>query len=909
MCALTLSSFGCAVGQDGEEGLILRVAMQDDIKTLNPLGVGDIWTWNVLGYLYDNPINKNAEHEEPEPYIAVGSLSSYWILPIGWDDCTIGEFNYTPSIYWEDERKPEAIVYYDFTGVTWHDGTQMTIRDVLFSYHVAAQTPNWMSNVACLKDKCGRVGSNYPNDHDLSIDLVWESGNNLKAALKFTLQEPYFNFFRNTLGVYLLPYHIWGITKSGQASDNVKIWLDDNYAPDDPEAWNANAAIAFENSNPIGNGPFEFEVWDSAAGISKITTKREHFYKSGYQYNDKANQPNIDGITFKIYKTAEAAVLALQADDVDFIAWSAPPTFVGDLANEPGVTLQQSPEQGFRYLAFNMRRQSFGYDEDKEFPYTPEDDVGKIFRRAVAHCIDKNKIVQRLLLCFGVPGEGPISSVSSFYNASIPKYNFDPDEAIEILTNAGYQLTDPDSPPGPGNWWLNPDGSPIGFGPGGKIEILTPQADYDPIAAQPGLMFATEMQNIGIYAESVAMDVYSILYKIEERDFDMYIMDWRIGSCPPEFLHAFFHSSNAEYGQNYPGYQNQSFDALIDAARQTLNITEMKQAIFDAQAAITYDLPYDVISYRTNIEAYRSDNFVGWTVGRTGSIFNLQSLYNIRGVSPHKITARFVNPPSAMFSNLTVPLSVLATDHNQLPIEGAKVWLNASMGKIAQEEGYTTASGKMCTTFTAPYVPPTQDNLNIGTTVILNIKEATYTDPDGLEYDPAPSRLALITVYPVNCDFVSISMSAEPDVIDPDIDEEGQPGFTYIEVLVKRHGEFYPYGNPLEGVDVMLEADPAILIIEPSHTVTDETGMAIFTVTSTDLPDNDDSIHEILLIAHANHPDSAIKGSQQNLHIFIVDVVPPPSEPPKSYATETLAAIVIVSLAALTIYYFRRRSP
>jgi ABC-type transport system substrate-binding protein len=870
-----------ATRQDTE--LILKVAMQDDIKTLNPLNAGDVWTWNVVGYLYDGPINVNPETDELVPYICIGSANqSADLTTVDWDDCTIGTFGFNPKNTWGSPSKAEATIFYDFTGVTWHDGVQMTIYDVLFSYHVQAQMPDWTSSVNCLKDKGGRAGTNYPNDHKLYIDLVWPMNDYTatKAALKFTLQEPFADFFRNTLSAFLLPHHVWGTSQGGQSTDT-KIWVDPGYTPDAADAWSADAATTWENPYPIGSGPFTFTEWDSAAGISKITTWREHFYSvewtaanPEYDPDELAKQPTIDAIIFKIYKTAEAAVLALQANDVDFIAWSVPPTFVGDLANEPGVTLQQSPEQGFFYLSYNMRKTSFGYldGDPTDNPSDPNDgDVGKPFRKAVAHCIDKNKIVQRLLLNFGVPGEGPVSSVSSWYNASIPKYAFEPEEAIDILTNAGYQLTDPGSPPGPGNWWKRPDGQPIGNAQGGKIEILTPQADYDPIRAQAGLMIATELQNVGINAESVAMDFGSIVDRIDQRQFDMYILGWRIGSDPTDFLHAFFHSSTAAQGQNYPGYQNTSFDSIIDHARQTGVEDERKQDVYDAQAVIAYDLPYDVLYFRTNIEAYRSDNFVGWIVGSTGSIFNWRSIFNIRQPSKYKLNAQFVNPPSAMFSNSTVSISVLVKDQDRIPVKGAQVWLNATLGALTTEIDNTSSSGKISTTFTAPYVAPTEENIENGVTVILNIKEGTYTSADGIEYDPAPSRLALVTVYPEGVDFLSVTMSAEPDVIDPDIDEEGTFGFTYIEVEVKKHTDANPSGDPEPGVSVELEVDPAIPSIVPVTAATDANGKAMFTLTSTDLPDDDDSTMEFLIIARTSHTDASIKNAQQNLQVFIVD--------------------------------------
>jgi ABC-type transport system substrate-binding protein len=907
VCALVLSSFGYAVGQDGEEELILRVAMQDDIRTLNPLNAVGVWSWNVLKWLYDSPVHNDPYAQERVPYIAVGSLSSYRILPVDWGDCTVGEFNYTPPVYWENENNSEAIIFYDFTDIYWHDGKQMSIRDVLFSYHVTAQIPDWYSKVSCLKDKGGRFGSNYPNDHKLHIEVVFDEG--YRSALKFTLQEPYSDFFTNTLGVFLIPYHIWGTTESGQENDNAKIWLDENYTPDDEDAWDIKASTAYENSYPVGSGPFSFVEWNSDAGWSKISTNRNHFYKPGYEFYPKARQPNVDGIVFKIFKTAEAAVLALQANDVDYIAWSVPPTFVGDLANEPEIELKQSPEQGFHYLSYNMRKESFGYDEEKDFPYAPEDDFGKPFRKAVAHCIDKNKIVQRLLLNFGIPGEGPVSSVSSWYNASIPKYIFEPDDAIDMLTNAGYQLTDPGIPPGPGNWWLRPDGLPIGNGPGGKIEILCTYGGYDPRPTHPGIMIATELQNIGIYAESIAMDFGSIVDRIDNRQFDMYILNWKISSDPTEFLHSFFHSNNAVAGPNFPGYQNESFDAIIDYARQTNDKGEKKKAVMDAQATIAYDLPYDVLYYRTNIEAYRSDRFVGWSYGLDDSIFTIESIYQIRAPSPHRVNAKFVNPPSAMYSNSTVEINVMTTDHQRLPLWGAQVWLGASMGNLTPEISNTTSSGRVTTTFTAPYVPPTEINLEYGVTVVLNVRGATYTDPNDLEYDPAPSRLTLIQVYPESVKFISMTMSVDPDVIDPDIDGEAQAGMTQVTVQVKVHTDAEPNGIPVENCTVDLEVDPTIPIIEPLSTRTDGAGRATFTVTSTDLPDDDGSVMEFLLIASAEHPDKYVKEAQQSAYLYITDVAPLPPPPPKSYTTEAVAVIAIVFLSVLALYSFRRRNP
>jgi hypothetical protein len=520
-----------------------------------------------------------------------------------------------------------------------------------------------------------------------------------------------------------------------------------------------------------------------------------------------------------------------------------------------------------------MRKTSFGYrDGDPS-----KGDVAKPLRKAIAHCIDKNRIVTRLLLNLGISGDGPVSSISPWYNESIPRYSFDPDEAKSILANAGYKVKQGSTfltgqaaidAAGDPNWWYNPDETPLGSSAGGLIEILTPEANYDPIRAQAGLMIAQQLRDIGIYAESVAMDFGSIVDRIDNRDFDMYILGWSIGSDPTDFLWAFFHSSAITVGQNYPGYQNYTFDAIIDKARQTGDEETRKKAVDDAQASICYDLPYDVLYFRTNIEAYRSDRFTGWSAGSKGSIFTWTSLFNIRAPSPYKTNAQFVSPPSAIVSNSTgTTITVLVKDQDGNPLEGARVWLNASLGTLGALEGVTNSMGKFTTTFDAPYADPNNpDIVANGTQVIIQIKEAKYTSPGDVEYDPSPSRLTLIKVFPEGQRFLSVALSADPDVIDPDVDTAGTFGFTYVTVSVTDEN-----GDPVSDSAVALEASPAVPTITPAEQTTDADGNAKFKVTATNLPGNDDSVVEYVLKAKAIDPlDPTISG-ENSIPLNIID--------------------------------------
>jgi hypothetical protein len=76
--AFVLSGFaGMGQAQDGQ--LILRIAMQDDIKTTNPLTAGDGWTWNVLKWIYEPATLRSDPAGQPGFLTAL--YEAFWRYP------------------------------------------------------------------------------------------------------------------------------------------------------------------------------------------------------------------------------------------------------------------------------------------------------------------------------------------------------------------------------------------------------------------------------------------------------------------------------------------------------------------------------------------------------------------------------------------------------------------------------------------------------------------------------------------------------------------------------------------------------------------------------------------------------------------------------------------------------------
>ncbi|MFO7619290.1 MAG: ABC transporter substrate-binding protein, partial [Thermoplasmata archaeon] len=474
--AILQSGIQTGIGQEGAEEIdILRCAIKEAPSTnmLNPFGE-EMGGRRILNLVYDSATKYHPDTGNLMPYIAVGSANTSGKAET-WDDCTIGNFGYSPKEVWKESGKPEIIIFYDFEGVHWHDDVQMNTRDIMFSFHAHAMSQYpWLGHP--LKDRAGKRSSNYSDTHWLHIYETWTSGDGQRAALRFVLQEPTFSVFDYYLSLPLLPYHIWGGRAARQSVDNALIWCDADYSAKNTTSWQPSIAKSWANTHPVGSGPF---MWGDASGDSVTLLKWEnHFYRPGYKYEHygiTASQPSIGGISFFIYRNEEMAILDLERDELDYIAWGLPPSEIGRFIDSPKLGMSYLKGAAPVFMAYNMEGKSFGYGRNAWQQLTDKD-VGKPLRRAIAHCVDPVTI--NFLTNYIVDG-APLGTFSEWANTSSPQYVFDPGEAISILKKSGYLLDDPYQPPGNGNWWHNPDGSFIGSSFDGTIELLILEQDQN----------------------------------------------------------------------------------------------------------------------------------------------------------------------------------------------------------------------------------------------------------------------------------------------------------------------------------------------------------------------------------------------------------------------------------------------
>src|SRR5437867_1530726 len=280
--------------------VIYTVGGQDQMKTRNwlPSIANDVWTSDVLGRVYDTVGQTDPVTDELVPYIIKG-------IDVDGD----GTFQRAEKggflkgacpLPCADEVtwRRTVVAYYDFNGVLYHDNVQADIGDVMFNYVMQSINPRFNTDLRVLWDDPN--AATFPASRHLNIDFLG-CGTAISWDLAGTL--PGDNNLRCAL----------------------RYRLQDDFA-------------LFYGVDP--NNPAVVLDPDLPTYI---------------------HQPFVDAILFKIYRTTQLGVLALESGEIDFYHWALPPEFVPDLLNDPNVRVWANAEPGFFYMAYNMRRQPFGY--------------------------------------------------------------------------------------------------------------------------------------------------------------------------------------------------------------------------------------------------------------------------------------------------------------------------------------------------------------------------------------------------------------------------------------------------------------------------------------------------------------------------------------------------------------------
>jgi peptide/nickel transport system substrate-binding protein len=154
-----------------------------------------------------------------------------------------------------------------------------------------------------------------------------------------------------------------------------------------------------------------------------------------------------------------------------------------------------------------------------------------------------------------------------------------------------------------------------------KIIVLSNTQAEDPIEFESTRLLVENMRQLGLDVEHKAVPwaQYSDTVwfnRLEEPEVaggtGWQMTAWRMVARPErmdpdEFVFNLFHSSTAEAGYNFVGYNNPEYDALAESQRGETDPEARRDAIFRAQELIANDVPYVYIAHPSLPQLVRTD--------------------------------------------------------------------------------------------------------------------------------------------------------------------------------------------------------------------------------------------------------------------------------------------------------------
>jgi peptide/nickel transport system substrate-binding protein len=328
------------------------------------------------------------------------------------------------------------------------------------------------------------------------------------------------------------------------------------------------------NLAPVGSGPFRFAGYSRDDSVTLV--RNPDYFKPGL--------PRIDRLVFRVLPDARTALLAYQAGEVDVLR-SVGGADARVLGARPGTVVESvgsGPGGGncVMTVVFNLDRPAL---------------ADLRVRQAVAHAVDRRRMVDDILFGHGRVAAAPIASGIGWAHdaAALAGIPHDPARAAALLDAAGLK-------------------------PGADGVRLTLDAVHFPQFGRYADAMRQDLAAVGIALVSRPLDRAATVDAIyTRRDFDTGLISYCHG-LDPEIGFRRTLASDAIGPvpfSNGAGYRDAEVDALFAQAVSTVDL-EARGAIYARiQAIAARDLPYWWLVETDSLSAWRADlaGFTMWS--------------------------------------------------------------------------------------------------------------------------------------------------------------------------------------------------------------------------------------------------------------------------------------------------------
>ena len=298
------------------------------------------------------------------------------------------------------------------------------------------------------------------------------------------------------------------------------------------------------------------------------------------QVNWPLDGPHVGELRFLIFGSTEAEIPALLAGDVDFgPELGLPVEQLPNVQGDPNIKIIQGAEQGFWGFSLQCQR----------YPLDITD-----FRRAIRYLSDKDTMVSEGLHGQGVRLDGILGpGYGRWHNPDVPKSEFNPSKAAEILDSLGFTL--------------GADGKRIDPKTGKTMRPLLIYARTEhPHRVFSAQTLAKAFDQVGIpYDLQIVPRRVTSVEVFEKQEYDIYTAGWG-GGPDVDWLYDLFYSESPPE-MNYELYKSQVADEQLEVLKFDSDPERVKEATWKAQEIIADEAPFIPLYSQYYISAYRAN--------------------------------------------------------------------------------------------------------------------------------------------------------------------------------------------------------------------------------------------------------------------------------------------------------------
>ncbi len=365
-------------------------------------------------------------------------------------------------------------------------------------------------------------------------------------TVEFRLSNPLATFFgfSGVGSVLIVPEHIWStIPNAAQAGDPAVL---------------------------VGSGPYRLESYDRGQGSYLYSANDEYFL----------GRPFVNRLE---YRPVGDQLNGVAAGEVDMASASLRPDALTPFRNNPDLeVIQAPPGNSGSGLWWNLARGGALADPR--------------FRRACAHAINRQDLVQRLHGGNADPGNPGWIPAPNPFHVDVEQYRFDQVRANQLLDEAGY------SRPSPDGTRQSPGGEPLRF----SLLVSSPPTPLTDLVVNA-------LRAVGVELTPEALDTPAFNQRVTSGRSEMSIITFGGMNTDhaADYLRQIY-SSKTQSVQHAQGYVNPDVDRLCGEQLTAVDESRRKDIVGRIQRLVADDLPLLPLVYPYSYTIFNKGRFDQW---------------------------------------------------------------------------------------------------------------------------------------------------------------------------------------------------------------------------------------------------------------------------------------------------------